>query len=686
MRKESFIFSLLRLLVSVAILLLLLLLYWSFSLMETDIKSIKSAIEQLTSTVHDLPQSAPLSNAAQVPKKRERNYIQEALPNLLVDDLFYDNILPELLGAGFKPEGSLETAVVGKPDNLHPLSSWYNVNVWLALCNVAVSHPTFGYFESYSPNAAIKVEARETEDHNIEYWIHLREGMYWEPLKQDHFPSSVKLDPHFLKRHPLTAHDFKLGFDVIMNPFIEESSSAALKLMFDDVLEFKVVDDLTFYVRWKGHLVEIDSQKVYRPKYIAKNITMGLTPLASFVYQFYPDGKKIIDDTKEPDPYRTNSSFAQFFLQHWAKNVIPSCGPMRFEGMSDEQIRFSRNPNYYSPYACLVEKRNITFKPIEDTIWQGFKQGALSFYSLTPEHLFDFENFLKSDAYKKQEKNGEAIHELDYLFRSFTYLGWNQTNPLFSNYRVRQALTLAIDRKRIIEQILKEMGFEIATPFYPFSKAYNPALKPYPFDPIKAKRILEEEGFYDRSGTGVLSKETPQGPLNFEFNLTYFVKNPTSKSICEFVSTALREIGIKCNLNGVDIADLTKLFEDKNFDAYLLAWALANPPEDLRSLWHSSLAKEKGSPNSIGFKNDEVDRIIEELTYEYDPARRQQLFFRFGEIFYKEVPYTLIHASKPTLLYRDNIQNVFLPIDRQDLIPGAVVSEPDDSIFWIKKR
>lgn len=245
-------------------------------------------------------------------------------------------------------------------------------------------------------------------------------------------------------------------------------------------------------------------------------------------------------------------------------------------------------------------------------------------------------------------------------------------------------MTMAIDRSRIIHSILQDMGKEISSPFFPSSEAYDPNLKPWPYDPTQARKILEEEGFSDIDGTGILSKKTPQGILRFEFSLSYYVKNATTKAICEYIATALKEIGVKCNLNGLDLADLSAMFDDKNFDAYFLAWVFGTPPEDLRQLWHSSGAKEKGSSNSIGFANAEVDEIIEKLTYEYNLEERKHLYHLFDRIFHEEQPYTLLYAPLIALLYRDYLQNVFLPSERQDLVPGATVAEPVPSIYWIK--
>ena len=291
---------------------------------------------------------------------------------------------------------------------------------------------------------------------------------------------------------------------------------------------------------------------------------------------------------------------------------------------------------------------------------------------------------MQSAPYQTQAERGLAIERLDYIARSYTYIGWNEAKPLFSNHKVRQALTMAIDRKRIIQQNLNGQGIEITGTFFRYSPSYDENILPFPFDPQQAKTILEAEGWYDQDGDGIIDKVIDGVKYPFEFNLTYYVKNSTTKSICEYIATALKEVGILCHLNGVDIADLSSIFEDKNFDAIFLAWSLGTPPEDPKQLWYSSGAKQKGSSNTIGFANPEIDAIIDLLTYEYDRQKRIELYHRFDRIIHEQAPYTFLYTPKVNLIYRDYLQHVFLPKDRQDLIPGANVAEPQPSIYWIK--
>ena len=333
----------------------------------------------------------------------------------------------------------------------------------------------------------------------------------------------------------------------------------------------------------------------------------------------------------------------------------------------------------------MCEGYEIKFRDSPDAIWQDFKRGSLDLFNVPPNLLSELDQFLESGPYQKQSKQGAGVNRLDYLARSYQYIGWNEANPLFSNPKIRRALTLAIDRERIIRQNLNGKGMQTTGTFFPFSPSYDKNLKPYPFDPSLARRLLEEEGWYDSTGDGIADKLIDGKRVPFRFTLTYYVKSPTIKAICDYIATALKEIGIDCRPNGVDVADLSSIFEDKSFDAVLLGWALGTPPEDPKQLWYSVGANDKGSSNAIGFANAEVDRIIEQLEYEYDLQKRIELYHRFCAIIYEEAPYTFLYTPKVTLCYRDYLQNVFIPADRQDLIPGANVGEPASSIFWIRK-
>lgn len=692
MNKEPFSLYIFRFLLAAGLFVLMTMLYWSSVLIEGDLKGFKSDLNQIKNELQGLKEEIGTIQVLRADGTRgkngeEANHLSQEsqFPNLLEEDLFYNETLPKLLGRSFKPHGIRKEATIGRPDNLHPFTNFAQMAAWISACTVSIASQKFGIYETLSPDMAYRMELRHNEKGHPEYWIFLRKNVFWQPLNQSHFSEGIVLAPHFLHPHKVTAHDFKFFLDVMMNPHVQEAQAVALRNYFQDIEEIKVVDDFTLVVRWKTEDVQRNGKTIPLMKYSSKAWTGSLRPLASFVYQYFPDGTKIIPDDSDPNTYRTNSVWAKNFSHHWAKNVIVSCGPWLFNGMTDSEIRFKRNPHYFLPYAVLTEELEVKFKDSPDGIWESFRAGSLDLFQIPPNQLAELENFLMSSAYQSQKNRDLGIKRLDYVDRSYSYIGWNQTRPFFKSKKVRQALTMAIDRERIIRQNLNGMGVETTGTFFRYSPSYNPDIIPLPYDPQKARRLLEEEGWYDSDGDGIIDKLIDGERVPFKFALTYYVKNQTTKSICEYVSTALKELGISCTLNGVDLADLSAIFDEKNFDALFLAWALGTPPEDPKQIWYSAGATEKGSSNSIGFSNKEIDAIINQLEYEYDYEKRLELYHRFDEILYDEMPYTFLFTPKAVLIYREYLQNVFLPVDRQDLVPGANVAEPQSNIFWIKE-
>lgn len=708
MNKEPMGLYVFKFLIRFAMLLFILLLYWSSTLIENDLKLQKNQLDQIKndlSALHtatdklrsdilkELQHRTISSNDSTSLSENdplihhERKVGIDTVPSILHQDPFYTEILPKLLEKDFSPHGTRETAVFFTPENLHPFTNWAEVNAWHQMCSLTLAQLQFGKYETMAPDAALKIEEYKNEKTGgVEYKVYLRDDIYWQPLKQEFFSSRIALAPHFLKKHQVTAEDFKFAFDAIMNPFVQEPKALAIRSTYADLEDIEIIDKLTFVVRWKANLVkDADGKEVLKTKYIVRELTGGLFPLPSFVFKYFADGTKIVDEDDAVDTYRTNSVWAQNFAIHWAKNIIVSCGAWIFDGMNDSRIKFRRNAEFYNSLAALTEHVIVHFKDAPDNIWQAFKNGTIDTCFLQPGQLLEYQSFIDSPAYRQQIVKNGAIKRLDYISRVYFYIGWNETTPYFHTAKVRRAMTMAIDRTRIIEQNLNGLGVEITGPFYPYSSAYDQSINPLPFSPQHARRLLEEEGWYDINGDGIIDKRIDGKIVPFSFALTYYVKNPVAKSICEYMSKALKDVGIDCRLKGVDIADLTSAFENKSFDALQLGWGYGTPPEDPRQVWSSEGAKEKGSSNGIGFANAEVDALIEQLSYESDPKKRIELYHQFDAIIHDEQPYTFMYTTKAMLLFRDYLQNVFVPANRQDLIPGADVGEPDPSIYWIKR-
>jgi peptide/nickel transport system substrate-binding protein len=219
---------------------------------------------------------------------------------------------------------------------------------------------------------------------------------------------------------------------------------------------------------------------------------------------------------------------------------------------------------------------------------------------------------------------------------SYIYLGYNLNDTRFADRRVRQALTLAINKKEIIEGVLMGLGEEAYGPYKPGTWYYNPDVPKFAYDPARAKALLAEAGWRP-DADGILTKDGRP----FAFTILTNQGNDTRQRTAEIIQSRLRAAGILVKIRQVEWAAFVKEFIQKGrFEAILLGWNTGLDP-DQYDIWHSSKTK-PGELNVTHYKNPEVDRLLDEGRHTFDREKRRQAYFRFQEIVAEDQPYTFL--------------------------------------------
>ncbi len=223
---------------------------------------------------------------------------------------------------------------------------------------------------------------------------------------------------------------------------------------------------------------------------------------------------------------------------------------------------------------------------------------------------------------------------------SYTYIGWNQTRPLFKDKRVRRALSHLVDKQNLVDKVMLGLAKAVEGPIAFQRPEYNEALEPWEYSPEKAKSILAEAGWRDTDGDGVLDKDGV--PLRFE--IISNAGNDERKKVGLAVIDSFKRHGIDASFRSVDWSIMLDKVKKFDYDAVVLGWGvgIAIPPDSFQ-IWHSSQAVEDGS-NHVAFRNAEADAILEEYRVSFDVDRRKELYDRFQEIVYDEQPYTFLFA------------------------------------------
>ena len=224
------------------------------------------------------------------------------------------------------------------------------------------------------------------------------------------------------------------------------------------------------------------------------------------------------------------------------------------------------------------------------------------------------------------------------LGNNYTYLGFNLKHKPFDDIRVRKAINYAINKQELIDGVLLGMGEPVASPYKPGTRWSNPKLKPYSYDPDKARALLEDAGFR-KNRDGILERNGK--PLSFEI-LTN--QNKQREMSAVLIQRRLKEIGIDVRIRVLEWASfISRFIKTGDFDVVLLGWQLAIDP-DQYAIWHSS-QQEPGQFNFLGYKNQQVDRLLERGRMELNPDKRMRIYHEFAEILLEDSPIVYLFAG-----------------------------------------
>jgi peptide/nickel transport system substrate-binding protein len=213
----------------------------------------------------------------------------------------------------------------------------------------------------------------------------------------------------------------------------------------------------------------------------------------------------------------------------------------------------------------------------------------------------------------------------------YQYIGINLRDPVLRNRAVRQAIAYAIDRDAIITHLRRGLAIRAAGILPPVSWAFEAGVFTFPYDPAKARALLDEAGFRDPDGDG------PEPRLRLSLKMSNLEFNRLQASV---IQENLRAVGIALDVRTYEFATLYADVLKGNFQLYTLQWvggAVADP-DILRRVFHSSQVPPTGFNRGF-FENAEVDRLLDAAAIETDETRRRELYAAVQRVVAEEAPY-----------------------------------------------
>ncbi len=189
----------------------------------------------------------------------------------------------------------------------------------------------------------------------------------------------------------------------------------------------------------------------------------------------------------------------------------------------------------------------------------------------------------------------EYYQKIEQISHSYTYLGFNLRDKRFKDARVREALSLGIDRQELVDILFLGHGQVCTGPFLPGGTAFNEKVKAPRVNRDEARRLLKEAGY---------DEDRP-----FEFEIATSNSSEVRPYAAQIIQHQLAKIGVKVSLRVMEWqAFLNMVVFPREFDSVLLGWSLSLSP-DPYLVWHSDNDK-PGAFNFIGYKNEKVDILI----------------------------------------------------------------------------
>ncbi len=310
-------------------------------------------------------------------------------------------------------------------------------------------------------------------------------------------------------------------------------------------------------------------------------------------------------------------------------NVDPvGSGPYRLrEWNKGKWIELSANPNYIRGRAPTDRMVFYTPSSIDELLGELEAGNVDLAFNMPPGNNYDTLN-----AYRKVLSPG----------RSYTYIGWNIGR--FPNKKLREAFSIAIDRDKIIADVLDNYGQVVNGPITPEHWAYNPNLRGIREDKEAASAQIQDLGYTKRRGRRYYNG----------LNVRILVEegNAVRRKVAESISSDLRAIGVQSSVISLSGAALINRLFKKDFDAYVLGWDVEKEFNPFQ-IWGSN-----GIYNFVGYKNSEVDSLIVEALLSLDREKSKAALYRFQEIIREDLPYTFLYAPKEITLVKKSIQGL----------------------------
>lgn len=436
---------------------------------------------------------------------------------------------------------------------------------------------------------------RRNEHFELTPWLAER----WEIPDPQTYVFHIKQGVKFHNGQPLTSRDVKWTLDSLLTGKIRSSKAAA----YNKIANVETPDAASVVV----HLKE---------------------PQASLLWNLSDGAIGIV-------PYGSGEEFSQHPI---------GSGPFRFISVAqDKEVLIERNPDYWATPAKL---QRVEFKVIPDATTRALElqkhSADVAINSLTADTVLT----LRRDAGLSVQHTPGTI---------YAYIALNLRDPVLKDVRVRQAMAYAIDVLPIIEYLFRGQAQPAYSILPPEHWAYDGNVQRYPYDPARARKILDEAGYKAKDG------------VRFRLTMKTSV-DETTRLMAAVLQQQLREVGIALDIRTFEFATFFSDITKGAYQMYSMRWIGGNQDPDIFEYVFDSASFPPKRANRTFYSNSRVDALIREGRTTLDQQKRKLIYAEVQQIIAADVPYI-------NLWYFDNV------VVHTNRLRGIAISPPGNYDF-----
>jgi peptide/nickel transport system substrate-binding protein len=247
-----------------------------------------------------------------------------------------------------------------------------------------------------------------------------------------------------------------------------------------------------------------------------------------------------------------------------------------------------------------------------------------------------------------------------YRGTTYAYLGFNlaanddttQPHPIFGDREVRRALTMAVDRARLVKSVFGDFAKVPPGPMSQLWWIWDPEVRQLPYDTVQAKRLLSARGWRDSDNDGIRDRDGQR----LAFHILVPSTSQTRKQYAQLLQEQFRAVGAQVEIDEVEQSVQTERAAAGKFDAILQAWNNdPSPSSGVAQVWSRAGF---GGSNFLRYDNPEFDALVDKATSAATP-KQARLFWRAAvETINADAPAVFLFAPDNVAVFHSRVADV----------------------------